>query len=129
MASDRKEATKAITSQSSEEPELDLTLNQAHTLQHELELKREDHRHKETMRAAELGWVGRILGGEASASLTAAFIVVCVGLASTAGCFVAAYTQPSQEFWAKQSERMIAITMAALSFIFGKSPGRNKGRD
>ena len=103
-----------------------MTLNQAHAFQHQLAIKEEEHRHKETMRATELGWIGRILGGEASASLTAAFIVVCVGLFTAVAClFMAAYAPAAADFWAKQFERSVAVAMTALSFIFGKSPGRS----
>jgi homoserine acetyltransferase len=123
MASEREQAKSAITARTSEEPELEEKLSQAHALQHRLESDKEAHRHKEAMRAAELGWFGRILGGEATASLTVAFIVVCVGLFTAVGCLgMAAYAPSTGDFWAKQSERSIAVAMAALSFIFGKTP-------
>ena len=123
MASEREDAKKAITARTSEEPELEEQLNQAHALQHRLESEKEAHRHKELMRATELGWVGRIVGGEATASLTVAFIVVCVGLFSAVGCLaMAAYSPSVGNFWAQQSDRSTAIAMAALSFIFGKTP-------
>src|SRR6266849_1744748 len=106
MASERDKAKKAITNRTSEEPDLDETLSQAQDLQHQLAIDKEEHRHKETMRATELGWVGRIVGGEATASLTVAFIVVCVGLFSAFGCLgMAAYSPAAADFWAKQSER------------------------
>jgi hypothetical protein len=127
MASERDKAKKSITRRDSNEPELDDALTQAHALQHKLALQTEDNRHREAMRVAELGWVGRIIGGEATASLTVAFIVVCSGLISAAWCLaIAAYSSTAAaDFWAKQSERSVAVTMTALSYIFGKSPGRS----
>lgn len=126
MASEREKAKGAIRERKPDDPGLAEKFNEAQTLQHKVALNQEEHRHKEEMRSKELGWVGRIVGGEATASLTVAFIVVCFGLVTSAGCLAfAVYFPNTAEFWAKQSERSVALALAALSFIFGKSAGRS----
>jgi hypothetical protein len=126
MVFDREKAKKAITRSTPNDPELDEKFSEAEELRHKLALSQEEHRHKETMRVTELGLVGRIVGGESNAALTAAFLVVVVGLGSATGCLIAAYHLPTAaDFWAKQSERSVALALAALSFIFGKSAGRS----
>ena len=127
MASERDKAKQAITKRKQDDPELDDALAQASVLQHQLAINQEQHRHAETMRATELGTMGKFLGGESHASVTIAFIVVCLGMLAAVGCLVAAARSPSAaDFWAKQSERLGAVALTALSFIFGKSAGRSK---
>src|SRR5215831_415638 len=110
MASERDKAKKAITDRKSDEPELDDALAQAALLRHQLAISQEKHRHDEVMQAAELGSLGRFLGGEVSASLTIAFMVVCAGLVGLIGSLVmAGASPPAAEFWAKQAERSGAI--------------------
>jgi hypothetical protein len=130
MASEREQAKKAITNRTSDEPELDLALSQAqslqHKLQHELAVKTEEHRHKEHMRKTELGLVGLIFGGESSASLTIAAVVAVISIIAAVGCLIMAWQNPAaNDFWGKQFERSTAVAMSALAFIFGKA-GRNK---
>ena len=116
MASDREKAKRSITQRKTQEPELDEAISQAHSLAAALDLKTEDHRHEEAM----LGKIGRILGSDSSTSV--AFIAVCAGIVGTLFCYGCALHAPATaEFWGKQAERSIAFTVAALSFIFGRT--------
>lgn len=119
MASEREDAKRAIMERGEADPELDQLLSGAHRLQ--LDLAKETNRHNETMRAKELGVFGKLVGGETTAPFTVALLVVVLGFAGAAACWVAAWNAPtSAEFWAKQAERGIAVATAALAFIFGR---------
>lgn len=120
MASEREQAKGAIQGRSKEDPELDSALSDAHTLQ--LSLTKENNRHKEQMRGIDLGHIGRWIGGEKSAPITVALILAFFGVLVAGGCWIAAAQNPeSQEFWAKQAERGLAVATGAVAFIFGRS--------
>jgi len=61
----REDAKGAIIQRDNDDPELDAVLSSAHHLQ--LHLIKETNRHSEAMRKTELGFFGRIIGGEATA--------------------------------------------------------------
>jgi len=119
MASEREDAKKAIIARERDDPELADVLTGGHRFQ--LELARETNRHQEAMRAKDLGSFGWLMGGENTAPFTVALVVVMFGIVAAIGCWVAAWNAPtSAEFWAKQAERGIAVSSAALAFIFGR---------
>lgn len=119
MVSEREKAKGAITEQDETDPELGEALSEATGYQ--LELTKENNRHKERQRAQDLGLVGKIIGGENHAPSAVALFVVIVGFMAAIGCWIAAANFVDQaEFWAKQAERALGIGMAALTFLFGK---------
>ena len=67
MATDRELAKQSITGTSETDPDFRKALSDAQSLQ--LELEKEKNRHNETMRSADLGAGGRLLGGEKSAPI------------------------------------------------------------
>lgn len=125
MASiDRKAAKDAIQTNKQDDPELSSAIADAHKFQ--LELAKENNRHAEKIRAQDLGWVGRLLGGEKTAPTVIALFVMIV-------CFIGAFFAwnkvPSNNsleaveathFWGTQAERAISFAGAALAYIFGR---------
>jgi hypothetical protein len=129
MASERDRAKSAITEQSDNDPGLQVVLDQGHELKHKYDVAVEQNRSKEQLRAMDLGRFGRLVGGETSASIFSAFVVVCVGLVAFVLCLIAAmHSQSDRDFWSKQSERSISLSLTALSFIFGKSSSKNSSK-
>jgi len=125
MASERDRAKNAIKRTDSTDPELNAALAEGTELQHLLMI--EVNRHKETMRSVELGWIGRVLGGEANAPIAVATIVVVAGIvgASLSVWMASQSLRPeSSEYWSKMVERFLALTISGLSFIFGRSGRR-----
>jgi len=125
MESERDRAKESIQERRTAEPELQEAISKGQELRDQLrlELDREQHRHTERMRATELGWFGRFVGGEHSASLTIAAMVVFVGILAAGGCYMwAAHVPSDKEFWEKIAERWIAVGMGALAYIFGRGP-------
>jgi hypothetical protein len=119
MASDRDEAKGQIVKRESGDAELDSTLGAANLFQ--LELTREQNRHEEVKRDKDLGFFGRVIGGEKTAPVVVAMLVVVIAFTVAVGCLVMAATQTQQaEFWAKQAERAFGLGSAAVAYIFGK---------
>jgi hypothetical protein len=122
MASDRDNAKKAIKDSDSDEPEFLAALSDGKALQHSIAI--ENNRHKEAMRARDLGMMGRIFGSEAYAPIWIAGIVALAGVLMAIFCIFqgSRSMEPnSAEFWSKQVERSFAFSASALTFIFGRS--------
>ncbi|MBZ6382603.1 hypothetical protein [Sphingomonas sanguinis] len=119
MASDRDEAKSHIIRRDARDAELDTTLGAAN--QYQLEITREQNRHEEAKRDKELGVFGKLLGGEKTAPVVVAMIVVLIGFFVAIGSLIVAICQPENaEFWSKQAERGFGVGSAALAYIFGK---------
>lgn len=119
MASEREKAKSAITVREQDDPELGAALHEGQNYQ--LEMIRENNRHSEAMRGHDLGFFGRILGGENTAPTVIAALVVLLGFATFVACLFAASQYSDQaEFWAKQGERGLGVGAAALAYLFGK---------
>ncbi|KQO99079.1 hypothetical protein [Methylobacterium sp. Leaf91] len=74
------------------------------------------------LRAADLGWLGRFIGGERHSALNLAAFFLAVSLLIGVGCLVAAWCQNDQsEFWGRSAERSFAAAAAALAYVFGQS--------
>lgn len=112
---DRKNAKKAIKTTSQDDPEFTDTQNEAHEFS--LKNKKEDNRHKETMNKHEKGSLGIFFGNQANVASLAALIVVIVGLI---GFFLILYTDKET----KNAERILAVSVSALTFLFGKSSSK-----
>lgn len=94
------------------DPELKRELDEAVRLAHQLDDKKETHRHRE------VGFDKLI----ELAPVIIACIVVLLGFGVFIGAMVAASWYGNHaEFWAKQGERGIGTAIAALAYIFGKS--------
>lgn len=120
MASDRKAAKGAVVHQDDDDPELDSALDSGAKLQ--LEIKKEDNRHKETMNQQNLGFLGNLFGDGKSLPTTAALITVVLSFIISIGLFVAAFNQPENgSMWSQNAERSLGIALAALAYVFGKS--------
>lgn len=120
MASDREKAKNAITVREADDPELGAALHEGQNFQ--LEVLRETNRHNEVMRGRELGFFGKILGGESTALTVIATFVVILGFATFAACLYVASSDPERaEFWSKQGERGLGVGSAALAYLFGKN--------
>lgn len=119
MASDRDQAKSDITRRDESDAELESTLGSANRLQ--LELNKEQNRHEEAKRDKDLGFFGKLIGGEKTAPIVVAMLVVMIGFSLAIGCLVMAGVQSdASEFWSKQAERGIGVGTAALAYIFGK---------
>jgi hypothetical protein len=125
MASERDKAKSAIKRTDLNDPELTAALADATEEQHRITV--ENNRHKEATQLAELGQIGRWLGGEKAAPIAIAAIVALAGVlgALLSGCVAAQSQRPdSSDYWSKMVERSIAVTISALSFIFGRTGRR-----
>lgn len=119
MASEREVAKGAITERDDIDPELKEALSQASGFQ--LDVTKENNRHREHQRAQELGLIGKLIGGEQNAPGAVALFVVLVGYLSAIGCMVAAGIDHDQAaFWSQQVERGFGVGSAALAYLFGK---------
>lgn len=120
MASERDQAKSDIVRRDSSDAELETTLGAAN--QYQLEITKEQNRHEEAKRDKELGFFGRMLGGEKTAPTVVAMFVVFIGFGVAIGALIAAGLNAAQaDFWSKQSERGFGVGSAALAYIFGKS--------
>ena len=121
MVSDRKAAKGSVVKKEVDDPELEEALSAA--TKHQLELKKEDNRHREQMHAQDIGVFGWAFGGEKSAPVYIAAIATLFGLAGAAFCwFQASGVQEvaSIDFWSTKAERAIAFSGATLAYIFGR---------
>lgn len=119
MESDREKAKSAIVAREKDDPELGAALHEGKNLQ--LEILKETNRHDEAMRGHELGFFGRILGGESTAPTVIAALVVLLGFVTFVACLYAASQYPDHaDFWAKQGERGLGVGAAALAYLFGR---------
>ncbi|XHC13089.1 hypothetical protein ABWH98_09665 [Labrenzia sp. ac12] len=117
--SEREAAKKAVVSVDNDDPELDAAL--ANASKHQLDLKKEDNRHKETMNKQNLGFVGNILGDGRNTATTAAIMVIIFSFVLSLILYVAAFNQPeTKEIWMTNAERAFAAGIAALAYVFGK---------
>lgn len=111
VATARDAARSATHDRDGDDPDLKRNLQAAVELQHQLDDKKETHRHREARfdKLIEL------------APVIIAAIVVVLGFAVFIGAMFEASWQAKQaEFWAKQGERGISTAVAALAYIFGK---------
>jgi hypothetical protein len=85
----------------------------------DLALKAADHAHAEKTQAAELGWLGKCLGGEKSAPTSIAFLAVLIGsfIALLSLGLAARFDSPN---FMNAFERSLAFVSACLAFIFGR---------
>src|SRR3546814_2154648 len=92
MASEREDAKQAISARDQADPELDNAIGNAQ--QYQLQLDRENNRHKEAIHSAELGAFGRWIGGASSAPVAVALIALLICLLGALACYIAGYGQP-----------------------------------
>lgn len=119
MASDRETAKGAVVQKDDDDPELDAALEAGARLQ--LDLKREDNRHTETMNQQNLGVVGKVFGDGRSLPTSMAFLALIAGVFGAGFCWYAAYTDSTNtDFWAKQAERSLGFAGLALGYILGQ---------
>jgi hypothetical protein len=110
-------AKRGIVRREEDDPELDAALSAAHQFQ--LELVREQNRHKEAMR----GFLGRVFGHDDNVPSYIAASGMAVGLVIFAACLFTAGKSSdtaAANFWAQQAERSLAFAASCLAFIFGK---------
>lgn len=120
MASEREAAKGAVLQKENADPELDSALAKAAL--HQLELKREENRHKEAMNRQNLGVVGNLFGDGKNIPTTAALLTVVLAFIVAAGLYVAAFAKPEAgTLWAAHAERALSVALAALAYILGKS--------
>jgi hypothetical protein len=120
MESDRVKAKQAITNSDSDEPELAAVLSVGQGLRLEIE----NHRHKEAMRAHDLGMMGKIFGSEAYAPIWIAAIIAFAGVLMATFSLIqgSRSMEPnSADYWNKLFERCLAFSLSSLTFIFGRS--------
>ncbi len=119
MASDREAAKGAVVSKDEDDPELDNAL--ANASKHQLDLKREENRHREEMNKQNLGFIGNLFGDGRNTPTAAAIIMIIFSCIITVALYIAAYNQPSlKELWMANAERALAVGLAALAYVFGK---------
>ena len=119
MASERDTAKGAVVHKEETDPELDSALFSA--AKHQLEVKKEENRHKEKINEQNLGLVGNLFGDGKNIPTSAALITVLLAFLVTIGLYLAAYTHLEQaELWASNAERALAVALAALAYLFGK---------
>jgi hypothetical protein len=91
----------------------------------ELEAVIAGHQHAQNMRDKELGFVGRIIGGEKNAPTTVAAIAFILSmLAFIAAQLVAAYgvvQEPRVVAFLGAADKCLAIATLALGYICGKT--------
>ena len=122
MASDRDNAKKAITNSDYDEPGFEAAISEAKDFQHRLAV--ENNRHKEAMRAQDLGSIGKLFGSEANAPIWIAGMVAFLAVFMAIFCIFQGSRSMelnSADFWSKQVERCFAFAASALTFIFGRS--------
>ena len=118
-ASDRSAAKATVKSTDEGDAELDATLKLGHLAQ--LEITKEVNRHAVEMHKAELGVVGRILGGEKSAPLAIAAVVLVAALVMIAGCFaLVAWVPGGEDVWRLGLNGLFSLCSLVVGFIFGR---------
>lgn len=124
MASEREKAKGAVVKSDDEDAELEAAL--ASAAKHQLDLKKEDNRHREEMNKMSLGFIGRAFGGEKSAPMFIA--AIAAGLAFLAILYTlhqgSSAAPEMADYWSTQTERLIALMIAALTFIFGRGSAK-----
>lgn len=119
MASDRQTAKGAVVEKQTVDAELDAALAKA--ARHQLDLKKEENRHKEVINRQNLGIVGNLFGDGKSLPTTAALLTVIFGFLTAIGLYLAAFSRPeSAELWTSNAERALSVAIAALAYVFGK---------
>ncbi len=120
MASDREAAKGAVVKKETDDPELTSTLESA--AKHQLDLKKEDNRHAETMNRQNLGFFGKAFGGEKSAPTYIAAVMAILGAIGAGYTIYKGSTieTAAQDYWSTQTEKLIAFTLASMTFIFGR---------
>ena len=125
-SSERNGALQAVEEPEGSDPELE---SQLHVSAHyQLELQKEKHRHAEDMRKGErdhevkirqmeMGWIGRLVGGERQAPISIAMIVVVVG----ALIMWASYRLYPALGWQLMFQTGGALVSGALGYIFGRA--------
>jgi hypothetical protein len=124
MASERDQAISSVsaeTVQSNESEKLEVALSQGEGIQR-LAMAQS---HEMNMRRAELGWFGKVFGGEAHASIVVAFVVIILGFTGAIGLWVVAYYSGKPEFWSSEAHISLAAATSALGFVFGRGSKDN----
>ena len=125
MASERQQTKRLIRASQAEEPELDQAL--AHSLEKQLEIARENNRHKEALQSQEFGSFGRWLGGPNQASLSMAALVAMVSLMAALVCAVAMLVSPLRSgVLEKPLTLFIGLVATTLAYLFGARSTRTK---
>ena len=100
--------------------------------QHERALKKEDHSHEEQITAMnnrneqetllkELGWIGRIFGGERNSSKNiTAFINVCLILGASIISVIVYFDKKDIPFVESLWTSILPIVTLSLGYLFGK---------
>ncbi|MGL4488869.1 MAG: hypothetical protein ACRCU5_05430 [Rhizobiaceae bacterium] len=123
MAFDRDRAKKAVTKKEDNDPELGVALENA--AKHQLDLQREENRHKEAVNSQNLGSIGSYFGDGKHTPIITALAVIGLSFVVAIGLYVAAYNQPDQSaIWTANAERAISIALAALAYVFGKGTAK-----
>lgn len=92
----------------------------------ELQSREAKRRHKREMRAKELGWLGRFLGGERSAPLTLAFLAIVAGIVCVILALVLeAFCPADSSVWNKAIDGSLTIISTALAYAFGRGSSRS----
>lgn len=118
-APDRSTAKGAILARDQADPEMARTLDEA---KHQLEAAKESNAHTRAMYLAELGFFGRMIGGEKTAPVLIAGFAVAAGLLVVLfSAYMAGQHPDREEFWGRLLERGFAFSAAALAFVFGRS--------
>jgi hypothetical protein len=114
MAS-RKEAKDSVIAKDDNDAEL------ANASDLQLDLKKEDNRHKEAIAQQKLGIVGGLFGDGQNTPTVAALVTVIACFIIAVGLYIAAFHQSENaDLWTKNAERAMAIALAALAYVFGK---------
>lgn len=116
---EREKAKAAITGTSDDDPEFDSAMSGAHKF--ELQKRRDDQKHKETILKADRGALGGVFGNSQNAASNAAFIVIICGVLMIGVCIIGAANSNDPESWTIWAERSFALVATALAYLFGKS--------
>lgn len=115
MASDdiRSDVKSSVTHSSDKDPELDDAFSESE--KYKLEFLKESNRHKEATQKVDKGNFGVIVGNQSNVASVCAIIFVIAG---ALGFFYFNSLDPANE---KMAERILAVGVSALTFLFGKS--------
>ena len=118
MVSERQSARRAITTGEQEEPEITEAFNVS--LQRQLEIARENNRHKEELQRSDLGIIGRVLGGPKQASTSIAALVAVVSLGAAIACVIVMLVSTAATPVAERALALFGgLVTTALVYIFG----------
>ena len=121
MASEREDALRAVVGEAADQDEkLSITLLEADSEAEKTKRIKLFHDHEMNKLNAELGWFGRLFGGESHAAVVIAFIVVILGFITAAGLWTLAYLTGHFEFWASEAHIPLGAAISALSYVFGR---------